>query len=496
MNIKNQIQDKIQNKVKSLRETVNIPYRRPEREKLDKMIEALSVNDTVLQYLNLGRGLSNDTIKHFQLGYDESKDAIAIPIFKTIEGKEELIDVKYRHLNPTKAKYSRERNTETWIYNEEGIHRGMKRGYVVIVEGEFDLMSAWQSGIRSIISPASGKDSYGVWIELLDNIPRVIVAYDNDEAGQSTAKKIAERLGVDKCFELQYPEGIKDANEYFKKHVFDDFKELMKTARPFYSYQFTGIGDIINSLRNVKTNIINTKFIPSVDIEKDWLLVVSGSTNAGKSSFVLNVADELANNKTPVLVMPFERGSESIGKRFMQIKFDKTLQDFQMADDEEWAKITEECIDTPIYFAVPKRDEIIETIIKAKKIFNTQVVIVDHLDYLVRHVSGNRESEIANTLQDLKRIAEEHKIVMLIVTHVRKIDSAGAEVKRKPNIEDLKGSSSLYQDPECVVMLHNDGEGYLNVNVLKNKGPMKEKTFKFKVETGKLEEDGLTSMEF
>ena len=80
-------------------------------------------------------------------------------------------------------KYTQEKGCEVWIYNEDGISRGQSKGGVLITEGEFDCMSAWQAGFKNVISPASGKDSYGVWIELLDSIPKVYIAYDNDKAG-------------------------------------------------------------------------------------------------------------------------------------------------------------------------------------------------------------------------------------------------------------------------------------------------------------------------
>ena len=168
----------------------------------------------------------------------------------------------------------------------------------------------------------------------------------------------------------------------------------------------------------------------------------------------------------------------------MSVMLDKTMEDFTYLTDSDWSNIVGECIDKPLYFSVPKKAEVIETIIKSKRLFNTKVVIVDHLDYLIRHVSGSREAEISNTLQELKRIAEEHKIIMIIVSHIRKIEQAGAMVERKPNLDDLKGSSSLSQDPECVILL-NPVENGVEVCVAKNKGKMGCKTFDFKPETGK-----------
>lgn len=467
--------------IKSIRESIGVDYKKPEESKVKEFIGSLQENQEAIDYLKVERGLTEETIKHFKLGYDAKRDAISIPVYK----RGELINVKYRFLKPNKQKYSSEYGAETWIYNDDGIDLGLKKGGVLVVEGEFDLMSAWQVGFKNVVSPAFGKDSFGIWIEQLDNIPKIYIAYDNDSGGKSSAVKMAERLGIEKSYEVCYPEEIKDANEFFKSYTKEDYVELIKNAKPYYNYQFKGLGDIIESLRTPTTNSLITKFFPKVTMEKDWLVVVSGKTNAGKTSYVLNVANDMLDQDIPVLIMPFERGVDAVGKRFMNVRYDKTNEDFSYTDKAGWDKIISDCIDKPLYFSVPKKDEVIETIIKAKRLFDTKVVIVDHLDYLVRHVGGSREAEISNTLQNLKRIGEEHGIVIIIVTHIRKIEQAGATLSRKPNLDDLKGSSSLSQDPECVILLDKHDEG-MEVNVAKNKGEMRSQVFSFTPETGRM----------
>lgn len=467
--------------ISSLEDTMNVKRKGIDVSLIEKYKQDL--NEQALSYLQTERGLSLDTIKHFDLGYDKERDAIAIPLYK----RGILIAIKYRYIKEIDGRrYDYEKGGQNWIYNEDGLDIARKSGGIVIVEGEFDCMSTWQAGIRNVVSPASGKDSYGVWIELLDTIPKIYIAYDNDPNGKETAIKMAERLGTEKCFEVIYPEDTVDANDFFKKYTIENFRDLAKKSSPFYKYEFKGIGDIIDSLRYKQEETIELKCVPAVKFEKDALVVVSGATNVGKTGYVLNMADELTKKGIPTLVLPFERGIESVGKRFLQVKFNKTLDDFSYLDQKEWEKVIKECIETPIFFALPKRGDIVPTIIKSKRLFNTRVVIVDHLDYMIRNVSGNKEAEIANTLQALKRVAEEHKIIMIIVTHVRKAENSRGMLKRDPTMEDLKGSSSLSQDPEVVIMLTRPEESTLRVAVLKNKGDMQTKDYTFNFTSGHL----------
>lgn len=475
----------ISDKIKSIRDVVGHEFTRPSPERLEEIKE---IPEEAKEYLR-SRGLSEDTIKHFGLGYCKTREAIAIPIYKSGE----LVNIKYRFLKPETIKYSSEKNAETWLYNEDGIQQGLKQEYLVVVEGEFDAMLAWQHGIKNVVSPASGKDSYGVWLELIDAIPKVYIAYDNDKGGQEASQKLADRIGVEKCYSIQYPEGDKDANDFFLHKTEKDFRELVKKAKPFYSYQYKGLGEILEMMREDKGDRITTSFMPKVEMEKGWMVVVSGKSNVGKTAFVMNIADELTRNNTPTLVFPFERGIETVGKRYLQIQENKPAQEFVFMNDEEYRELMVRSVKRPLYFAMPKREEIAETMIKAKRLFNTQVVIVDHVDYLIRHSAGNRENDISDSLQDFKLVAEEFGMVLILVSHVKKTDFGGQI--RQPRLEDLKGSSSLYNDPECVVMLYEDVNGHIKVDVQKNKGEMSYAYFDMNKPTGRLSEIELSEID-
>lgn len=474
------IKDEI--KVRSIREAVGREYIKPDPSKVADQIKALQDNEEAYNYLTDERGLSEKTIKHFKLGYDYERNAISIPIFK--DG--EAIAIKYRYLKPDKFKYGAEKGCESWLYNEDGLNEAKEKGFIIVVEGEFDLMCAWQAGYKNIISPAQGKNSYTVWVEKLDPLPKVVIAYDNDQAGKDEAKRFAEKVGTEKAYELTYPEGIKDATEYFQNKEAKEFQKLIEVATPFYTYQYKGLGEVIKEIRDVKIDYTEFFCIPGVKIEEDWLVVISGVTNVGKTTYALNIAKEMADKGEPVLVLPFERGIRSVGQRYLQLELKLNKDQIENLSATEWDKHLEVVADKPIYFSLPKREELEETITKAQRLFGIKALVVDHLDYLVRNVTGNKEQDIANTLHDLKRIAIEKRIMMFVVTHIKKQDMKGTIKPKKPMLEDLKGSSSLYQDPECVLLLYSDSLTEITVKVAKNKGPMEERAYGVDVTTGQM----------
>jgi len=77
-------------------------------------------------------------------------------------------------------------------------------------------------------------------------------------------------------------------------------------------------------MREKKENTYKFKCIPYIEFEEDWIAVISGVSNAGKTTHVLNIANELGDKNIPVLILPFERGIKTVGKRFLQVRTDKT----------------------------------------------------------------------------------------------------------------------------------------------------------------------------
>lgn len=470
--------------IKSFRETIGANYTKPNLQDILSYRNHLNTNTIAQDYLKIQKNLSDDTIARFSLGYDLYRNQIAIPEMKN----KEVINVAYRSLIDGETKYKKERGCENWIFHEQGLDLAREKGGILITSNQFDAMSAWQAGFKNVVSVPVGKDGTGAWMELFDSIPKIYIAFENTKVSKKYALDFAERLGTDKCFEVQLPEGVHDLNAFFKQKDSDDFREILKSSRPYYTYKFKGLQDVISLMREKKNNVLSFDCIPFVEFEEDWIAVLSGVSNAGKTTAVLNIANELADKNVPTLILPFERGIKTVGKRYLQVRYDKTQAELDNLSEQELDNIVDDVIDLPIYFSTPTREQIRDTIGRAKKIFGTKVVIVDHLDYLVRKSGENHNVETSNTLQEFKSLAQEYNILFLIVHHIKKQEGVGSTPK-KPKMEDLKGSSSTYQDPEAVIMLSSPEKGQLEVDIVKNKGEMGSRIYVFNTMTGRIGKD-------
>ena len=125
-----------------------------------------------------------------------------------------------------------------------GEHRGVWNGAAAktnqtlfLVEAILDGMSLWQAGFKNVIA------LYGAngWTDgheklLRENATREIyLCLDNDEAGRKATEQLKEKVLpslVQRVHVVQWPEGVKDANDFFISRAAAAFEALLKAANP------------------------------------------------------------------------------------------------------------------------------------------------------------------------------------------------------------------------------------------------------------------------
>lgn len=160
----------------------------------------------------VSRGLHGMTVRHFKLGWDPQKGRISMPFWD----EDRCIGIKYRFPDGTKAS---ETGTKRYIYNVNDV-RG--KAAAIICEGESDTHAIWSAlyreglhedvGVCGIPGASVSKAQWSVFNTEFLWTPKVIVAFDADDAGKKGAAVALSVLG--EKAEYRPPLSGKDYAEY------------------------------------------------------------------------------------------------------------------------------------------------------------------------------------------------------------------------------------------------------------------------------------------
>lgn len=175
------------------------------------------------KYFN-NRGLSNETIKRFTLGFDKKKNLITIPYNPDLRGY--VHRILWNHEN----KYCKHGNE---LFNTEALYcpRG---GIVFIVEGQIDAISIEELGFNAV-----GLGGVNEIERLVEQLKRkrsnktLILALDKDKAGKMATGRLMDKLAKE---EIDIPYIVsseiygeyKDANEYLVADK-EKFRKILRT---------------------------------------------------------------------------------------------------------------------------------------------------------------------------------------------------------------------------------------------------------------------------
>ena len=206
---------------------------------------------------------------------------------------DELINIKYRDARKNFKLY---KGAEKVFYNINSII-----GYrdCVIVEGEMDVLSFHEAGISNVISVPNGATINNNNLDYLDNCidyfedkEKIILAVDNDEAGQALQQELIRRLGAEVCFIVDFKE-CKDANEYLLNYGNERLSKIISEAKAVPLENVTTFKDIEGEI----TDFVQHGFKPGYQVGlpnfdeifstyTGQFITVTGIPSSGKSDFV------------------------------------------------------------------------------------------------------------------------------------------------------------------------------------------------------------------
>ena len=184
------------------------------------------------------RGLTDETIRKFQLGWDGER--ITIPIYDEYNT---LVNFRRYKWNSTDDKWKVLNYVDEYdnAYGEVRIF-GLDRvvdnsiDYVVWAEGEMDRIINEQYGFPTACATSGAGTFRPEWTKYFRNKKRVYIAQDNDEAGRLASQRLCEKLyRVVDVYVIQWPENFPvkgDITDFYTKCNLgaEDFKNLLENA--------------------------------------------------------------------------------------------------------------------------------------------------------------------------------------------------------------------------------------------------------------------------
>ncbi len=462
----------------------------------------LLANKQALNYI-LSRKIDKELIERFNLGFDKEHNTIVFP--KT----------NFTYSARTIDKKQHFKQGESTIFNQSALSND--KNYCIITEGEFDCLSCESLGYNAI--GLGGVSLINKFVE--SNPPKekvYIVMLDNDDTGKTATTDLIHLLQARdlRCIAFDYTKPYKDPNEcltndfeWFNKEiqgVVENAENLInedeENARKEYEKE-----SCLSKLEKLNQFIENTKdFIPystgfnSLDSILcgglySGLICLGAPSSTGKTTFALQIADNIAKNGQDVLFFSLEMPElELMCKSLSRLTFEnkndrlvpKNMNDILYgfhyphyrenelksieASKEEYSKFAsnlfiKECQS----INVNQIREIIEQHIKIRK--KKPVVFIDYLQ-IIAPVDTKQDIRmiVDYNVSELKRLAREFVIPIVAISSVNR-----QSYKDKMDMTAFKESGGIEFGADILLSLQftNIGQKGFDLEEAKRSDPRK-----------------------
>ncbi len=202
--------------------------------------------------------------------------------------------------------------------------------------------------------------------------------------------------------------------------------------------------------------------------QKSDFIVIAGRPSMGKTSFALNIAENVAvrakpKDRRPVGVFSLEMSKESLVQRMLcslaRVDIHKIRRGYASADEyRRLQNSAAQLHEAPIFIDDSAAITILEMRAKARRLTASEgqlgMIVVDYLQ-LVRgpENSENRTQEISLISRSLKALAKElHTPVVALSQLSRAVETRGGA--KRPMLSDLRESGAIEQDADVVLFVY------------------------------------------
>ncbi len=189
-------------------------------------------------------------------------------------------------------------------------------------------------------------------------------------------------------------------------------------------------------------------------------ILIAGRPGMGKSTLAQDIAMNIATEHDQVLIFSLEMGAVAIMQRSIcaMASVDGSRWGDGILRQEEFDKameIAEELKnrDIVIYDTIQSMQKISAVVSIHANIKKPKLVIVDNVQIVTTiNQTGKEYERLTEISRQLKRIPMAHKVPIIAVSHLNR--DVEKRTDKRPRISDLKGSGSLEQDADLIMLLY------------------------------------------
>jgi twinkle protein len=438
------------------------------------MAENFSMTKDVMKWLQEVRKLDGDLLSFMGVQARDHKSlgaAVAFPYRrngKAYAAKFRTIDKQFRSTE----------GVSRGLYNEDEL-RTRPSLPIVICEGEIDALSIIQAGWERCVSVPDGWTKDGNKTEALvaaeadlRTSPYVVVAADQDEAGESLPRAVANILAGHDVRYATWPDGCKDANDVLVKLGEGALASCLNAAKRIDppGGVISGFSDLPPMSVQRVLRVGQDPFDKVIALELGEMSVWTGLPGHGKSTLVTWVADEVSQNEgIRIGNIGFETHPFRIRDQLSRSHYRKPFKDLDagqrvafLADlDARWRLVhlsDEGGFENNLAW--------LESMVKALVIRDgCKLVIIDpwnELEHMLQP-GENMTSYVNFALKFIRRLAAKLEAHIMVVAHPKKMMTDGKP--RPPTGYDIADSAAFFNKPGLGITVH-PGEAEFAVQII------------------------------
>jgi twinkle protein len=356
------------------------------------------------------------------------------------------------------------------LYNQDALSQRPDLP-IVITEGEIDCLTVMQSGFVRAVSLPDGWTEKGNKTDaileaekLLRDSPFVIVAGDNDRAGESLPKAVANILAGHDVRAVTWPDGCKDANDVLMAFGEGEVSACLNSAKridPPGGF-ITGLSDLppLSDRRVLRTGIdwVDKR----IAFEVGALSVGTGTPGAGKSTFTTWALYHVARSeRVRVGMLSFETHPHRTRDHFARLHTGspfESLSGQRRADALAWMdahfRIVHRTYDQASGHNIGWLHSMIYTLAVRDQ---CKLIVVDPWNEL-EHLPEPGESltnYINFALQQIRQWAEKYEVHICLIAHPKKLEMIKG-VARAPMGYDIADSAAFFNKPALGFTVHQE----------------------------------------